>query len=670
MKYPRGNIVVIDTETSGLNAFNNGVLDKKGNLPGARIFCFAYFTELGEYGFMMKTSRSLAWLKRLLNDKRKTVVFQNAKFDLELLYFEGFDVLNLKAHIDDTMIMSKVVRSTAPAHDLITLSKQVLGKYDTDDKDEIVIWLKEHGNEFKKLHGRKPNFSDVPIEIVKRRVLWDVETTFYVYSKLKSMVEETCPELYETERRLIFACIDLELYGVKIDISRAKELRAQAIKDLTAIQNDLDKLVLPIQVTRKKKGIEIVEQITDKFNPGSGQHVAGAFNKLGIPLLYKTKPKKSKKGSDKKSGGGNWSFDEYAMIRYVSKPLAGVIRDSGEDGWPASKFYDEVYRVIEEYDLDEQELLPPLILKYRQVQKMISTYYDHLINDCTDTHVESSGREVGILHCKFNAQECMTGRFSSSQINLQNIPRLLGPRECFIPRKGRRNYHLDYDQVEMRFFVHFSGDQTMAAAIDEDIHRTVAAEIYDKPKEEVTSEQRKRAKGTNFGIIYGAGAATIAETLTKKGLPTSTQEGMQVTGKYHRKFPSVRRTTKAFGSELKEYGYVTNPFGRRYHIPTQFSYKMLNYMCQGTSADLMKRAMVEVWEWLRATNKISRIILTVHDEIVLECPRTEELEVVTKAIEIMEELEMFNIPMTVSVDVVTKRWSEKVKPSSLGFSFK
>jgi DNA polymerase-1 len=221
----------------------------------------------------------------------------------------------------------------------------------------------------------------------------------------------------------------------------------------------------------------------------------------------------------------------------------------------------------------------------------------------------------------------------------------------------------------MRFFVHFSGDETMAAAINDDIHLTVAAEIYDKPKEEITSEQRKRAKGTNFGIIYGSGAATQAETLTKKGLPTTIAESTVFVNKYHRKFPSVRRTTKRFGIELKEFGFVTNPFGRRYHIPHKFAYKLLNYMCQGTSADLMKRGMVEIWEWLRATNKISRLILTVHDELVFECPRFEEQEVIAKACEIMEELTMFKIPMTVSVDVVAKRWSEKLKPKDLGFNF-
>jgi len=975
VSYPRGNIVVIDTETSGLNAWDNNKVDKKGNLPGARIFCFAYFTELGEFGFMMKNPKNLRWLKRFLNDKRKTIVFQNAKFDLEMLWFEGFDILNLKAHIDDILIMSKVLRSTAPSHDLVTLNKKILGNYNLDDKDEIVQWLKENGREFKKLHGRKPNFSDAPIEIVKRRVLFDVETTFYIHQKLKPLIEETCPELYETERRLIFVCIDMELYGVKIDITRAEELRAQAIKDLAMIYKDLNKLVLPIQVTRTKKGQKVTETISEEFNPGSGQHITGAFQKLGIPLLYKTKPKKSKKGKTGKTGGGNWSFDEYAMIRYVSKPLAGVIRDSGEEGWAATKFYKEVYRTIEEHEFEEKELLPPLILKYRQVQKMISTYYDHFINDCTNVHIESNGRKVGILHCKFNQSVASTGRFclakgtqiqipgttkniedirkgdwvycydknldlklkkvtwsgktgykrvirvhwlssnhrktigyidltpqhqirlisgkyvkaqnlnlddrvlsltrsqkikskprnvlcyrkhrkipenrlvfqlvngylpeivhhrdedplndnpsnlqdmtefnhksyhgskekhyqwmdiskdtvikalvqhqwsvrqaakflnvscpllrrrlsifqidikssrnkylnrptdkqikkalitnkgviskaarilkitrpqldyrlksfnilnnhiitkieyinkrvsvydievngehnfianeicvhnSSSEINLQNQPRLLGPRECIIPRKGRRNYHADYEQVEMRFFVHFSGDEIMAAAIDEDIHLTVAAEIYNKPKKDVTKEQRKRAKGTNFGIIYGAGGPKIAETLTRKGLPTSGNEGNRLTSKYHYKFPSVKRTTKKLGTELKQYGYITNPFGRRYHIPTKFAYIALNYMCQGTSADLMKRAMVEIWEWLRATNKISRLILTVHDELVFECPRIEEREVISKVIEIMEELEMFKIPMTVSVDVVTKRWSEKIKPESLGLSF-
>jgi len=586
-----------------------------------------------------------------------------------MLWFEGFDVLNLKAHIDDTLIMSKVLRSTEPTHDLVTLSKKVLGRNNTKDKDKVVEWITANKRWFKKEYDRNPTFADAPIEMVKRRALWDVETTFLVYSKLKPLIDEVCPELYETERKLIFVCIDMELTGVKIDITRAKELRAQALIDLEKISTDLNKLVLPITITKKVKKVDTEVEITDHFNPGSGPQCVGAFQKMGIPLKYKTKPKKGKKGSNKKTGGGNWCFDGYAMIRYVSKPLAIVIRESGDEGWLASKFYEETYRILKKYKLPKRELLPPLILKYRQVQKMVSTYYDHFINDCTDVHIESNGREVGILHCNFNQSEAMTGRFSTSQPNLQNQPRLLGPRECFIPRKGRRNWHLDYEQVEMRFFVHFSGDEIMAEAIEDDVHKAVAIQIYNLPDEEITKEKRKRAKGVNFGIIYGAGAPKIAETLTRKGLPTSDAESGKLCGGYHRKFPSVRITTRALGHELKEEGFITNPFGRRYYIDTRFAYKCLNYMCQGTSADLMKKAMVELWEWLQNNDMISKIILTVHDEIVLECPRIEELKVITAAIKIMEDLTSFKIPMTVSADVVSRRWSEKLEPQDLGFNF-
>ena len=301
---------------------------------------------------------------------------------------------------------------------------------------------------------------------------------------------------------------------------------------------------------------------------------------------------------------------------------------------------------------------------------MISTYYSHLIDDCVDVKVTPTGREIGVLHCKFNPSEAMTGRFSVSQPSLQNWPRLLGPRQCVIVRKGRRNWHSDYQQVEMKMFVHFAKDKIMAKAISEDIHLTVAAKIYELPKKKVSSEQRKRAKGTNFGIIYGAGAKKIAETLTRKGLPTSEFEGKTLVAGYHRQFPSVRKTTQSLSISLHRYGYITNPFGRRYHIPSSLGYKSLNYMCQGTSADLMKAAMVKIWLWLRKHKLRSKMIMTIHDEIVLEVVRAEEKLVVPKMKELMEDLRSFFVPITVDFKVVSKRWSQKEKPEMEWFKKK
>lgn len=649
----KGNVLSLDVETTGLDPYH-----------GARIFCWAYFTNAGEYGYMEKTPENLKWVQKLFNDPRKTIIFHNAKFDLKMFSFEGIDVFNIKAHIDCTLIMSKLFQMNGQ-HDLRFLSIRYLNR-DPGHKDEIMEWLKKHKRKFMAEHGRAPNFSDAPRETVKRRALWDVESTLFLHAFLKPKILEWCAELYETERQLSFVVIDMENAGVIVDITRAKTLRRRARSDLRRIQRDLDELVCPI-VVKKKKKTEYIDVTIDSFNANSSAlQLPAAFIKLGIKLKYKTKPKKKGK-SGGYTGGGNWAFDEYAMIRYVDKRLAAIMRDSGEEGWTTKRFYRTIHKAVKKYKLDKSQLLPPLILKYRQLSKMVSTYYNHIIDMAVDKYKTPTGRELGTLHCNFNQSEAMTGRFSSSKPNFQNMPRILGPRECFIPRKGRRNWHLDYAQVEMKMFVHFAEDRKMAKAIDEDIHEAVAKEIYNK--DNVTKEQRKRAKEVNFGIIYGSGPKTMAETLTKKGLPTSDLEASHLVANYHRKFPSVRQITQKLKIKLHRDGFVENPFGRRYHIPTQVAYKALNYLCQGTSADIIKAAMVELWHWLRDNGFRSRIIKTIHDEIVIECPRSEEAEVIPHAMRIMEDLTSYFVPITVDAEINDRRWSDKKDPKKLGLSF-
>lgn len=654
--FPRlkGQYIAVDTETDGLDPYH-----------GARIFCFALMTEKGEYGFYMKTPESIKYLKKILNDRNKTVIFQKAKFDLLMLSFEGVDVLNLKAHIDCTLNMSKVINSTGMSHDLRSLAKRYLGVKGTQAKDEIEDYIKANGRKFTREYGRKMTFKDVPLPIVKKRIRWDVEQTLRIYAALKKQVESICPNLYETERQLIFVCIDMELYGVCVDLTRAKKLRKQAIHDLKKISTDLNRLIGKFTVTRYKtrtrkgeKFKEEIPEVVEDFNPGSPIHLVAAFEKVGIKLEYKTKPKKSK---DKRTkvGGGNWCFDEYAMIRYSPPIISGIIRESGEEGWTLRRFYKAVKKAIEENNIPKKYMLPPLILRYRQVSKMISTYYDHFINKCVDKKTYPNGREYGILHCNFNQSEAVTGRFSSSNPNLQNQPRKIGPRECFVPRIGKRNWHWDYEQVEMKFFVHFAEDERMAKAIADDIHLHVAAEVYSKPVEDISGEQRKRAKATNFGIIYGSGPETQAETLTRRGLVTTTSQTKKFLADYHRRFPSVRTTTNSLKTDIVRFGYVVNPFGRRYHLTSRFSYKALNYLCQGTSADQMKKAMVDLWHYLKDNKFKARLVMTIHDEIVIEIPRCEEKELYQPVQDIMEDHHSYFIPVTVDAKIVDTRWSEK-----------
>lgn len=616
-------------------------------------------TDKGEFGFFKKTGEWLRWLGELLADPTKELIFHNAKFDVKAMAYEGLDVLNAKAKIHCTLILSKLFNMNG-WHDLLGLGIRYLNR-NPADKTEIETWLRQHNKpKMVRERGRKLNFSDVPTEIVKRRVLWDVETTLKLFAYLYPRVQSTSPDLYATERELILVTVEMELIGVQIDITRAKKLRAVAMRGIETIQQELDKLICPLHVVRLKKGVE-VEEDHETFNVNSTAiQMPAAFQKLGIELKFKTKPKKGKKGK-KASGGGRWSFDEYSMVRYVPKDLAALIRDSSEEGWSFDKFYAELHKLVKDKseDTKARELLPPLVLKLRELKKMVTTYYDHLIEECVDVHRASNGREYGTLHCSFNQNEALTGRYSSSGPNLQNMPRLLGPRECFVRRLGYRNWHFDYEQVEMKFFVHFARDRRMAKAIEDDIHLEVASIIYKQPRPKVSKERRKRAKAVNFGILYGAGPPKMAETLTQKGLPTSKLEASKLCADYHRSFPSVRKTTQALKRDIERQGFVVNPFGRRYHISTKESYKALNYECQGTSADLMKRGMLRVWKHLRKHGYKSRIIMTIHDEVVLQIPRNEEKKLVPEVRALLEDRTSFFVPITVGVEYVTHRWSKK-----------
>jgi len=653
----RGNLLGIDTESDGLDPYH-----------GDRVFCWTYHTDKGEKGFMLKDRKTLRWMEEVLNDPTKKIIFQNAKHDLKMLSFEGIDVLSLKAEIHCTLIMSKVLDSVGKIHNLRYLARRYLHR-DTSRKEEVEDWIKKVTRSFKKEHGRKPNFKDAPMGLVKKRCYWDSKATLDLYKVMYPEVMSICPALYKTERRLVTVCIDMENTGVLIDITRAKELKAKALKALDSIGKELNNLVCPLTVEYKKKG-KVVGQEVEEFNPGSNHHLVAAFLKLGIPLKYKTKPKKKKdRRRGGKTGGGNWCFDEYAMVRYVSKPLASIIYTSSKENWGVIRFYKKVQTIIRKHKLHKRELLPPLVLKYRQLSKLVTTYYDHLINDCVDRYITPTGREIGVLHCNFNQSEASTGRFSSSKPNLQNMPRLLGPRECFITRKGRNNWHGDYGQVEMRFYTHFGQDKKMASRLSSDLHRQTASDIYSKTPEDITKEERERAASINFGIIYGIGAETLAETLSRKGSPTTETQSRKFIKKYHTIYPCVRKTSKRLAAQLERVGYVTNPFGRRYYLPSNLGYKVLNYMCQGTSADQIKKAMVDIWYWLRANNLKSKLLMTIHDEIALEVPPSEEEIVIPKITEYMEDLHNYYVPIPVGWEVVTKRWSNKEDPEKLGFHF-
>jgi DNA polymerase I-like protein with 3'-5' exonuclease and polymerase domains len=660
--------VAFDIETTGVKWWQ-----------GAKLVCFAWYDETGEWGYVPRSHPGAhSWMRRLFSDRSKTIICHNAKFELTMMLktesIKVLDLLDTGARVECTMLMSKVVNSTGWGHDLHELAFKLLDA-DTSDKDEIIDWLAERNKpKFVKARGRKFNFGDVPDDILRRRCVWDVKHTLLLYFFFKDRIATVCPDLYENERVLAYVCVDMETTGVMVDVTQAKQLKGRAEISLKRIRSHLEQLVgeltIPKVKKRKRRGESYTEPYNEvvpaaEFNPGSAQQLEAAFRKLGIELKYRTQPKRDKRTGEMK-GGGRWSFDEYAMMRYVSRPLAEMLRRSGEENWSADKLIDETIATVKKYKLSPREMLPPLVLKHGELTKMISTYYDAIIENAVNVKRGTGGREYGILYCRFNQAEAKTGRFSSSEPNLQNMPRQLGPRECFVVRPGMRNWHCDYSQIEMRMFVHQARDVRMREALDDDIHLFVATQVYKKPKAEVTKEQRKRAKATGFGVLYGSGPPKQAETLTRNGLPTTKLEATQVVASFHRAFPAVKRLTGQLKQAIAREGYVESMFKRRYHIPSKFSYKALNYMCQGTAADIIKHAMVRIWRWLRRFYPTVKMILTIHDELVFQVPIDVPLRVIERIVRMMEDKESFFVPITVDVEVVTERWSEKHKPAKAG----
>ena len=308
--------------------------------------------------------------------------------------------------------------------------------------------------------------------------------------------------------------------------------------------------------------------------------------------------------------------------------------------------------VLQELALDHP--IAKLILDYRMVSKLKSTYTDKL--------PRMVNPRTGRVHTNFSQTTAVTGRLSSNEPNLQNIPIRNAEgrriREAFIAPPGHHLVSADYSQIELRIMAHLSGDPTLLAAFHsgEDVHRRTASEIFGVPGAEVSHEQRRYAKTINFGLIYGMSAFGLASQL---GIERSAAQ--QYMDRYFARYPGVKAYMDATRVSAREKGYVETAFGRRlYMLDIRASNNQrraaaeraaINAPMQGTAADLIKLAMIAVHSWLQRENLCTRLILQVHDELVLESP-DEELERVRQALPgLMSGVARLSVPLVVDVGV-------------------
>ncbi|MEA3385047.1 MAG: DNA polymerase I [Thermodesulfobacteriota bacterium] len=437
---------------------------------------------------------------------------------------------------------------------------------------------------------RVKNFACVPLPLARDYSCEDVHVTSLVQKALwKRLKENGLRELFEqVEVPLIRILAQMEMAGILVDIKGFDALSTEFSQRLS----ELDK--------------KIIELAGEPFNINSPKQLAEIlFVKLKLPQKKKTR---------KKTG--------YSTDVEVLKELA------------------------------QSHELPRQLLAYRNLSKLKSTYVDGL--------KKMVNPDTGRVHTSFNQTVTSTGRLSSSNPNLQNIPVRTEEgrriRALFIPAQGNFLLSADYSQIELRVLAHYSGDETLLNAFknDEDIHRLTAAEVFSVFPELVTPEMRRAAKTVNFGIIYGISAFGLA-----KELGIGNKQAKEFIDRYFAKYPGVKRYMKETVEKAGEQGYVTTLLGRRRYIPDlksrvrtvrEFAERTaINTPIQGTAADIIKLAMIEVDSNIQAEKIPCRMLLQVHDELIIEVPEKEIIQVTTMVKKTMENVMDLAVPLKVDV---------------------
>ena len=314
--------------------------------------------------------------------------------------------------------------------------------------------------------------------------------------------------------------------------------------------------------------------------------------------------------------------------------------------------------VLEE--LAEAHELPRVVLQYRSLSKLKSTYTDKL--------PEQINPRTGRVHTSYHQAIAATGRLSSTDPNLQNIP-IRTPegrriRQAFIAPPGTVLIAADYSQIELRIMAHLSGDAGLlqAFAEDRDVHQATAAEVFGAPLAEVTAEQRRSAKAINFGLIYGMSAFGLA-----KQLGIGRGDAQKYVDLYFERYPGVKRYMDETRQRARDQGYVETVFGRRLHLPDiqsrnsalrQYAERSaINAPMQGTAADIIKLAMIDIASWLGKESVGAKLIMQVHDELILEVVTDRVDAVVEQVRERMSGAARLLVPLKVDVGV-GKNWDE------------
>lgn len=515
-----------------------------------------------------------------------------------------YDILNGDYKIIGANIKEDLYNIISEGHDMNPFDFDVvLGDYLVDPTSNGETISDVYSRHFDKVNNYEDLFSknkktkteDFDEDELLEAFAISLVQIYKLYPVLKDKLTqmEMVELLNDIELPLAFVLANMEYDGVEVKKSILEDLGKQFEKDLENMEE------------------KIYDLAGEKFNINSPKQLGEIlFNKLELPVIKKTKT--------------GYSTDQEVLEK-----------------------------------LSDKHPLPAMILEYRQDSKLKSTYVDGMIGI-----IDSDGR----LRSTFNQVKAATGRLSSTEPNLQNIPtrtekgRML--RKAFVAKEGYKWLDLDYSQIELRVLAAVSGEEKMITGFhgDLDIHRKTASEVFDVPYDEVTDIERSHAKAVNFGIVYG-----ISDYGLSRNLNISRDDAKNYIDSYFERFPNIKKYMEDIVIRAKEDGYVKTLFNRRRFIPElnsknynirSFGERIaLNTPIQGTAADIIKIAMVDVFNYLRENNLKSKLILTIHDELILEA-HEDEVEKLEKEVKrIMENVADIGVDLKVD-STVTDDWYE------------
>lgn len=502
----------------------------------------------------------------------------------------------------DLAILRKYDLEVTPFEDSMLLSYCLDAGKNGHSMDELALRHLNHNTiKFSDVAGTGKNqktFDEVPVDRATDYAAEDAEITLKLYRLLKTRLHlEHLNTVYERiERPLVPVITKMEITGIKVDPIVLKNLEASFTKRILVLEEEIYKLA------------------GRAFNIGSPKQVGEIlFDELSLPT-----PKKTKTGA------------------YVTD--ADVLENLAMQG----------------------HTLPARMLDWRALAKLKSTYIDGLI--------EAIQPKTGRVHTSFSMVGAATGRLASSDPNLQNIPirsedgRKI--RSAFIAEDCYKLVSLDYSQIELRLLAHMAQVQPLIEAFQkgEDIHKITASQIFAIPLEQVDANHRRQAKTINFGIIYGISPFGLSQQL---GIPTG--QAAQIIKAYFHQYPGIENYMQRYKTMAREQGYVETLWGRRCHTSgindsnpnsRQFAERQaINAPLQGSNADIIKKAMRKIYNYLISSNSKTQLILQVHDELLFEIPEEDVQTTIPILKKMMEEIVSLSVPLVVDVGI-GKNWDE------------